>query len=200
MGRIARGSPQYAALQQAWTEALQATLAGLLPDFDQNERDHLEGVFRVYIQAPSVADNLLALALVDGQPDMALLASQFSGCGLDHDSLLAYYQLGFSTWLGALLENLQASLRRFAASEGSPLYNLVSLGKLDAIAVRLQEVDHQLAEISQAVKRLGEGSPAYKILPCCARPWTTASSTYPALAFPSAAASRAALSSATMLT
>lgn len=103
LGRIARGSLQYAALEQAWTEALQATLAGLLPDFDQNERDHLEGVFRVYIQAPSVAENLLALALVDSQPDMALLTSQFSSCDLDHDSLFAYYQLRFSTWLAPAL-------------------------------------------------------------------------------------------------
>ncbi len=149
------GDAQQQALQRACQRAFEAMFGQIVANLDPAMQTHLGDLLGQFVASKEVANRLLDLALT-GQPlPMAELRRRFEGLGFDPTTL----PVDFDAAMTAFVEALAQALRDEAMEPDSPLYNRVSLGRLDALHIEQQGQRTLLERVldgqSEAASQLG---------------------------------------------
>jgi HEAT repeat protein len=123
------------AYERAFTEMLKQAATGLSTD----DQSHVDDIWRSFVGNPDVAYQLLDMAL-DERP-LALDDPRVRFELLDFDP--STFQVDFESAMSFFVRGLHEGLQEEAIKPGSPLYNQVSLTKLNTL-LRLHEETHKI--------------------------------------------------------
>jgi hypothetical protein len=150
------GEPQQQELRACYEAAFTAMLQSVGDGLGRDELDLVGDIFRDYVQQPAVSEPLLDLALSDQPPDLAQLAQAFDALDFDRSTL----PVDFDAVLRAFHTGLTEALLQRARQSDNPLYNTVSLGRLETILSLLRDLHQSNAEIRH---RLGIDRPREEV-------------------------------------
>ncbi|HEX2905906.1 MAG TPA: toll/interleukin-1 receptor domain-containing protein, partial [Phototrophicaceae bacterium] len=141
-----RGDPQLRTLHAAYKQAFQVALETILKDASSAEIENTERELKRFIQQPGIRHLLLDIALSERRPAL--------------DELQAEAGITFSLLtlrvMDAFLAELVVELRVQAEDAESPLYNLVSLGKLEQINQAVKALPDDVRDVKTLLLRLLE--------------------------------------------
>ena len=159
--QAALGTPQEQALHRAYEAAFEATLRASAPAGDEAAARRIADHLRRFLDLPDVADTLLDMALLGSPaPNLELLGERCAALAVDGDTP----PLDINRTLAIFHGRLTTALLDEASTDGSPLYNQVSLGRILAVHGLLHEQQHSLSAISQRLQRMeAQGGAVYNI-------------------------------------
>ncbi len=160
--QAALGTPQEQALHRAYEAAFEATLRASAPAGDEAAAHRIADHLRRFLDLPDVADTLLDMALLGSPaPNLERLGERFAALAVDGDAP----PLNINRILAIFHGRLTTALLDEASTDGSPLYDQVSLGRILAVHGLLHEQQHSLRAISQRLQRMeAQGGAVYNIV------------------------------------
>jgi hypothetical protein len=118
------------AYERAFAEMLKQAATGLSTD----DQSHVDDIWRSFVGNPDVANQLLDMALDERPLALDDLRARFELLDFDPST----FQVDFESAMSFFVRGLHEGLQEEAIKPGSPLYNQVSLTKLNTL-MRLHE-------------------------------------------------------------
>lgn len=148
--QAAFGDDELRALERVYKHAFSLMLSQTAPIIGKELAEHLTDVLKGAVRDEEFANMLLDIAVHGRQPALPRLVSRFETIGFDSKTL----PISVERVMGGLIFGLIEGLQKEAALPNNPLYNRVSLGRLTAIGILLQEGLKNWDEVANTIEKL----------------------------------------------